>query len=70
MKKLELNRVKEVGKKTIADFINSETGSVGAKNAAMVGSLAAAFALSEMNSEAIVSTTIIVWSDGSMTIAI
>lgn len=72
MNKPELNRIKEVGKKSIADFIRSETGSVGIKNAATVGSLAAAFGLSQMNSDAYVSETTIViwWSDGSVTVAI
>ena len=54
MKKLELNRVKEVGKKTIADFIRSETGSVGIKNAATIGTITGALALSQLNSHAII----------------
>lgn len=53
MKKLELNQVKEVGKKTIADFIRSETGSVGVKNAATIGAFASALALSQSSSEAV-----------------
>ena len=53
MKKLELNRIKEVGRKTVADFIRSETGSVGVKNAATVGTLAGALALSQSSSDAV-----------------
>lgn len=52
MKEFELNRIKEVGKKTIADFIHSETGSVGIKNAAKIATLAGALALSQVNSDA------------------
>lgn len=52
MDKLELNRIKAVGKKTIADFIRSETGSVGIKNAATIGAFAGALALSQASSEA------------------
>ena len=40
-------RIKEVGKKTIADFIRSETGSVGVKNAATIGAFTGALALSQ-----------------------
>lgn len=47
MKEFEITRIKEVGKKTIADFVRSETGSVGIKNAATIGAVACAFALSE-----------------------
>lgn len=53
MKKFELNRIKEIGKKTIADFVRSESGSVGIKNAATIGAFAAALALSQSSSEAI-----------------
>ena len=53
MKAVKLNQIKEVGKKTVAEFVRSETGSVGVKNAAAVGAFAAALALSEMPSEAI-----------------
>lgn len=53
MKQFEPNRVKEVGRKTIADFIRSETGSVGIKNAATIGAFVGALALSQSNSEAI-----------------
>ena len=47
MKQLEITRIKEVGKKTIADFIRSETGSVGIKNAATIGAFAGALVLSQ-----------------------
>lgn len=53
MKTLELNRVKEVGKKTVADFIRSESGRVGIKNAVTIGAFAGALALSQIPSEAI-----------------
>ena len=46
-------KIKEVGKKTISDFIRSETGSVGIKNAATIGAFAAALTLSQSISEAI-----------------
>jgi hypothetical protein len=52
VKKLEMNEIKEVGKKTIADFVRSETGSVGVKNAATIGTFAGALALSQSNSDA------------------
>ena len=52
MKQIEITRIKEVGKKTLADFIRSETGSVGVKNAATVGAFAGAFVLSQSISEA------------------
>lgn len=52
MKTVELNRIKEVGKKTISEFVRSETGSVGVKNAAVIGAFAAAFAVSQTPSEA------------------
>lgn len=47
MKLTKLNQIKEVGKNTIADFIHSETGSVGVKNAATIGVFAGALALSQ-----------------------
>lgn len=53
MKAVKRNRIKEVGKKTIAEFVRSETGSVGVKNAAAIGAFAAALALSQTPSEAI-----------------
>lgn len=53
MKELEITRIKEVGKKTVTDFIRSETGSVGVKNAATIGAFAGALVLSQSNSEAI-----------------
>lgn len=53
MKKLEITRIKKVGKKTITGFIRSETGSVGVKNAATIGAFVGALALSQSNSEAI-----------------
>lgn len=53
MKELEITRIKEVGKKTIADFVISETGSVGVKNAAAIGAFAGAFTLCQSSSEAI-----------------
>ena len=57
MKKLEMDRIKEVGRKTISDFVHSERGSVGVKNAAMVGAFAAALALSQSTGEAANGTT-------------
>jgi len=58
MKAPNLNRIKEVGKNTITDFVRSETGSVGAKNAAAIGAFATALALSSTVSEAVtISTT-------------
>lgn len=56
MKALELNRIKEVSEKTIADFVRSETGSVGVKNAAAMGAFAAALTLSQTTSEALTFT--------------
>ncbi|MDE0686468.1 MAG: hypothetical protein OXI63_26375 [Candidatus Poribacteria bacterium] len=53
MKTAKLNRIKEVGKKTVSEFVRSETGSVGVKNAAAIGAFAAALALSQTPSEAI-----------------
>lgn len=64
MKAMELNRIKEVGKKTISEFVRSETGSVGVKNAAAIGTFAAAFAMSQI-SESSVS-----YSDGTLVFAI
>lgn len=52
VKQFEMNRIKEVGKKTIADFIHSETGSVGIKNAATIGAFAGALVLSQTITEA------------------
>lgn len=52
MKNVEITRIKEVGKKTIADFIRSETGSVGVKNAATIGAFTGALALSQSISDA------------------
>ncbi|MDE0426367.1 MAG: hypothetical protein OXN25_16060 [Candidatus Poribacteria bacterium] len=52
MKELEITRIKEVGKKTVADFIRSETGSVGVKNAATIGAFAGALTLSQSNTNA------------------
>ena len=52
VKEIEITRVKEVGKKTVADFIRSETGSVGIKNAATIGAFAGALALSQSSSDA------------------
>ena len=58
MKAIEMNRIKEVGKKTISEFVRSETGSVGVKNAVAIGAFAAAFAISQTVSEAVtISTT-------------
>ena len=54
--KLEMNRIKEVGKKTLSEFVRSETGSVGVKNAATIGAFAAAFAISQTSSEGVLST--------------
>ena len=52
MKDLEITRIKKVGKKTIADFIRSETGSVGVKNAATIGAFAGALVVSQSSSDA------------------
>ena len=49
--KLEMKRIKEVGKKTVSEFVRSETGSVGVKNAATIAAFAAAFAISQGSSE-------------------
>ena len=42
-----MNRIKEVGKKAIFDFVRSENGSVGIKNAATIGAFAGALTLSQ-----------------------
>ena len=60
--KLEMNRIKEVGKKTVSEFVRSETGSVGVKNAATIGAFAAAFAISQTSSEGKYLSTV----DGTM----
>ena len=59
MKLRKFKRIKEVGKKTIADFIRSETGSVGVKNAAIIGVFGGALALSQSSSDAIVNGDIV-----------
>ena len=69
MKKLELSRIKEVGRKTMADFVHSESGSVGVKNAAVIGAFAAALALSQSVGEANGPSTTVT-PDGSIIIAI
>lgn len=56
MKAVKRNRIKEVGKKTLAEFVRSETGSVGVKNAAAIGAFAAALALSQTPGEAVTYT--------------
>ena len=66
--KLEMSRIKEIGRKTIADFVHSERGSVGVKNAATIGAFAAALALSQSTGEAVDGTVSIVV--GTVTIAI
>ena len=53
MKELKVEHIKEVGQKTIADFIRSETGSVGIKNAATIGAFAGALMLSQSIGDAI-----------------
>ena len=52
--KMELNCIKEVGKKIMTDFIHSETGSVGIKNAATIATFAGMLALGQSSSEAII----------------
>ena len=64
MKAVELNRIKEVGKKTVSEFVRSETGSVGVKNAAAIGAFAAAFAMSQTPSEGIE-----IWCHGTLILA-
>ncbi len=66
MKVTELNRIKAVSKKTISEFVRSETGSVGVKNAAAIGAFAAALTLSESLAQA--STTVL--PDGTVITAI
>lgn len=63
----ELSRIKEVGKKTITDFVRSETGSVGVKNAAAIGAFAAALALSQATSEAVTYSTTVTIFGASVT---
>ena len=70
MKQLEMNRIKEVSKKTVADFVRSETGSVGVKNAATLGAFAGILALSQSSSEAVVGTTTVTLPDGTVIVAI
>ena len=53
MKELKMNRIKEVGKKAIFDFVRSENGSVGIKNAATIGAFAGALTLSQSIGDAI-----------------
>ena len=53
MKELKMNRIKEVGKKTIFDFVRSENGSVGIKNAATIGAFAGALTLSQSIGDAL-----------------
>ncbi len=63
MKAMELNRIKEVGKKTISEFVRSETGSVGVKNAAAIGVFAAAFAMSQASESSVsYSNGTLVWA--------
>ena len=68
MKPIKLNRIKAVGKNTIADFIRSETGSVGVKNAAIIAGFAGALALSQSISNA--TTLIEIDSSGNVTVTI
>lgn len=49
----ELSKIKEVGKNKIADFVRSEKGSIGVKNAATIAAFAGALALSPSSSEAL-----------------
>lgn len=51
--KLEIARIKEVGKKNVAEFVRSETGSVGIKNAATIAAFAGVLALTQTSSEAV-----------------
>ena len=66
MKAIEMNRIKEVGRKTITDFVHSESGSVGVKNAAVIGAFATALALSQSLAQA--STTS--YSNGTVVTAV
>lgn len=59
MKTREFKQIREVGKKIIADFIRSETGSVGIKNAAIIGGFIGMLALSQSSSDAIVNGDIV-----------
>ena len=59
MKTREFKQIREVGKKIIADFIRSETGSVGIKNAAMIGAFIGMLALSQSSSDAIVNGDVV-----------
>ena len=68
MKAIEMNRIKEVGRKTITDFVHSESGSVGVKKTAAIGAFAAALVLSQSTGEAVDGTVSIV--GGTVTIAI
>ena len=70
MRIFEFNRIKAVGKKTVADFIRSETGSVGVKNAATLGAFAGILALSQSSSEAVVGEITVTLPDGTVIVAI
>ena len=70
MKAFKFTRVKEVGKKTVGDFIRSETGSVGVKNAATIGAFAGVLALSQSNSEAVIGEMQVTLPDGTVIVAI
>lgn len=59
MKLREFKRIREVSRKTIADFIRSESGSVGIKNAAIIGVSIGALALSQSSSDAIVNGDVV-----------
>ncbi|MDE0013982.1 MAG: hypothetical protein OXU36_22765 [Candidatus Poribacteria bacterium] len=59
MKLREFKRIRKVSKKTIADFIRSESGSVGIRNAAIIGVSTGALALSQSSSNAIVNGDIV-----------
>ena len=68
MNPINWGQIKKVGQKTIADFVHSETGSVGIKNAAAIGAFTAALALSEVIAEAKTCTTVL--PDGTIKTAI
>ena len=53
MKEFKMNRIKEVGKKAVFDFVRSDNGSVGIKNAATIAAFAGALVLSQSNGEAV-----------------
>ena len=53
MNKLELKWLREGSKNQVADFVRSESGWVGIKNAATIGAFVGGFALSQIPSEAI-----------------